>query len=155
MNPLELLLSKLDRVTKSGTGWSARCPAHDDGRASLTVTAGDDGRALVLCFVGCPVEAVTAAAGLGVSDLFPPKNGSHRGREKNSKPKSPAYPSAAAAVHDLESRHGPRSGLWTYTDAAGEPVGLTVRWDRAGGGKDIRPIARHPDGWRVGAMTEP
>lgn len=29
-----------------------------------------------------------------------------------------------------------------------------VRWD-ADGGKTIRPIARHADGWRIGAMPEP
>lgn len=42
-----------------------------------------------------------------------------------------------------------------YHDAAGDPVGLVVRWDLSDGNKDIRPVSRYPDGWRVAAMPEP
>jgi hypothetical protein len=41
-----------------------------------------------------------------------------------------------------------------YHNAQGEPVGVVVRWDTPTG-KDIRPVARHPDGWRIGAMPDP
>src|SRR5262249_15560795 len=44
--------------------------------------------------------------------------------------------------------------LWTYHDAQGEPVGVVVRWDGPTG-KDIRPVARHADGWRICAMPDP
>jgi hypothetical protein len=30
-----------------------------------------------------------------------------------------------------------------------------VRWDKPGGKKEIRPVSRHADGWRIGAMPEP
>jgi len=53
MTPLELLLSKLPGVRKSGSGWSARCPAHDDRHASLSVSSSDDGRVLLHCHAGC------------------------------------------------------------------------------------------------------
>ena len=46
MNPVEMLLAKLSEAKRSGSGWSARCPAHDDGKASLSVSEGDDRRAL-------------------------------------------------------------------------------------------------------------
>ena len=51
-------------------GWTARCPAHEDNRASLSIGAGDDGRVLVHCHAGCTTEAIAAALGLTVADLF-------------------------------------------------------------------------------------
>lgn len=62
MTPVQLLLSKLTGVKKSGSGWSARCPGHEDRRASLSISEGDDGRALVHCHAGCPVDEVCASA---------------------------------------------------------------------------------------------
>jgi hypothetical protein len=34
------------------------------------------------------------------------------------------------------------------------PSGLVVRWDKPNG-KENRPVARHADGWRIGAMPDP
>jgi hypothetical protein len=45
--PVTLVLNKLDGIRRSGSGWTGRCPAHEDRQASLSVTEGDDGRALV------------------------------------------------------------------------------------------------------------
>jgi putative DNA primase/helicase len=36
-----------------GSGWMARCPAHDDRKPSLSVREGDNGRVLVRCHAGC------------------------------------------------------------------------------------------------------
>lgn len=66
----QVLLSRLDRVRKAGTGWSARCPAHEDRSASLSVSTGTDGRLLVHCFAGCAIGDVLGALGMTVSDLF-------------------------------------------------------------------------------------
>ena len=55
---------------RRGTGWIGRCPAHDDRRPSLSVGLGGDGRILLHCHAGCPLDAVLAAAGLTVADLF-------------------------------------------------------------------------------------
>jgi len=68
--PLVILLSRLTRVRRSGDGWIARCPAHEDAHPSLSVTQGDDGRALVKCFAGCTTETVLEAIGLSMADLF-------------------------------------------------------------------------------------
>jgi hypothetical protein len=144
----------LSGVRKSGNGWSARCPAHEDRRASLSIGQGDDGRVLVKCHAGCETSAVLAAIGLTLADLFPPKGGPTPTR--NGKPASGGrtFATAEEAVAELERRHGKRSALWTYRDAQGKAVGLVVRWDRPNG-KDIRPVSRHADGWRIGAMPEP
>lgn len=48
----------------------ARCPAHDDQKASLSIGEGTDGRILVKCFAGCLAEDIVAACGLKLSDLF-------------------------------------------------------------------------------------
>ena len=69
--PTELLLSRLDGVRRNGTGHMARCPAHDDKVASLSVTTGSDGRVLIKCFAGCAAEAVAESVGLKMKDLFP------------------------------------------------------------------------------------
>lgn len=69
--PCDLLLSRLECVRKSGSGHVARCPAHADRSASLSVCEGRDGRALVKCFAGCDLLAVVHAVGLEVADLFP------------------------------------------------------------------------------------
>ncbi|HRQ74250.1 MAG TPA: AAA family ATPase [Phycisphaerales bacterium] len=62
---------------------------------------------------------------------------------------------------ELERRYGPRSALWTYTNAAGEPVGLVVRWNRPpkepGGepGKEIQPVSKLAGGWANKGMPTP
>jgi hypothetical protein len=154
MTPLETLLAKLPDAKKAGNGWSARCPAHDDRRASLSVAEGDDGRALLKCHAGCDTAAILAAIGLKKADLFPPKSGSSATR--NGKPATGGrlFDEAMDAVAELERRRGRRSAIWIYRNAKGEEVGLVVRWDRPEG-KDIRPVARHAAGWRIGAMPEP
>ena len=64
--PVDRLLAKLPDAKQAGKGWSARCPAHEDGRASLSIAEGDDGRALVHCHAGCTADAICAAVGLRV-----------------------------------------------------------------------------------------
>jgi hypothetical protein len=154
MTPLETVLASLPEAKKAGNGWSARCPAHDDRRASLSIAQGDDGTALVKCHAGCDTAAVLAAVGLKLADLFPPKAGPAPTR--NGKPASGgrAFATAKDAVAELERQHGKRSALWNYYDAQGKPVGVVVRWDGPNG-KDIRPVTRHADGWRIAQMPDP
>ncbi len=48
------LLSKFQGVRSVGKGkWEARCPAHDDARASLSVTEATDGTILLHCHANC------------------------------------------------------------------------------------------------------
>lgn len=51
--------------------YEARCPAHDDRIASLSICTGQDGRALVHCHAGCSTETVVTAMGITTKDLFP------------------------------------------------------------------------------------
>jgi hypothetical protein len=166
---------------QAGAGWCCKCPAHDDRNPSLSIHAGDDGRALVNCHAGCTVDAVCGAIGLRPADLFTPdpsrRNGHAPktwlrgdGHETTPKPVRGAgsvtvasdatggrtFTTARDAVAELERRHGPRSTTWTYTNAAGDPVGLVVRWNTPTG-KDVRPVSRKADGsgWIIGGMPTP
>jgi AAA domain len=63
------ILRLLKRVRREGNGWMAQCPAHPDGNPSLSIRE-SEGRVLVHCYAGCPVEAVVAALGLQMAHLF-------------------------------------------------------------------------------------
>lgn len=76
MSPIDTLLPRLDKVrrgAREGT-WTARCPAHEDRGPSLAVRELDDGRLLLHCFAGCSTHEVVGALGLGMEDLFPPRD---------------------------------------------------------------------------------
>jgi hypothetical protein len=45
---------------RSGSGWMARCPAHQDATPSLSIHD-SDGRILIHCFAGCTQHDVSAA----------------------------------------------------------------------------------------------
>ena len=67
---VDRVLDRLERVRRSGEGWLACCPAHDDREPSLSVAIGDDGRVLLTCFAGCSPEEILAKLGLEWADLF-------------------------------------------------------------------------------------
>lgn len=71
---IDSILPHLDKVKRSGKGYQARCPAHDDNGPSLSLREGDDGRVLLHCHAGCTTEAVVAALGLTMADLFHPSD---------------------------------------------------------------------------------
>jgi hypothetical protein len=50
--------------------WIAKCPAHADRAPSLTIASGREGRVLLHCFAGCPLEAILLHAGMTKSQLF-------------------------------------------------------------------------------------
>ena len=66
------ILDRLSDVRETSSGWTARCPAHDDQRSSLSVSIGDNERTLVHCHAGCKPEAIVSAAGLTMRDLAGP-----------------------------------------------------------------------------------
>ena len=64
--------------------YMARCPAHDDKAASLSVTSRQDGAILLYCHAGCEVSDILSAMGLEMRDLYPapqPSATTARGQE--------------------------------------------------------------------------
>lgn len=116
-DPISSILAALPGIKQVGDGqWSARCPAHDDRHASLSVSVGDDGRVLLHCHAGCSPMMVCQSLGLRIGQLFPPK------------------PKAAARSQ------GRIVATYDYQDAAGELLYQVVRFEP----KDFRQ--RRPDG---------
>jgi hypothetical protein len=102
---IDVLLSRLDGVRRSGRGHVARCPAHADRTASLSLAEGDDGRVLVHCFAGCDVTTVLGAAGLDLSCLYPERgrDQSPMGRAQRREAAHAANVEAAIAVCGFEA----------------------------------------------------
>jgi hypothetical protein len=80
MAPREFV-SRLEHVTKTPRGWTARCPGHDDKQNSLSVGEGKDSRILLNCFAGCTPEAIVRALGLTMADLFADSAGGKDGKQ--------------------------------------------------------------------------
>jgi len=55
---------------RSGHGWAARCPGHEDRQASLSISEGSDRRVLVKCHAGCKTSDILRAMRLTEGDLF-------------------------------------------------------------------------------------
>ncbi len=113
------ILSQLADVRQSGGGWTARCPAHEDKRNSLSITEGSDGCILVKCFANCTFEGICAATGWKPSDLFVQPNGNGN-RTRKSSPRIVAE--------------------YNYRDERGELLYQKIRYQP----KDFR--VRRPDG---------
>ncbi|HUY32962.1 MAG TPA: DUF3987 domain-containing protein [Pirellulales bacterium] len=118
---VESLLAKFPDARQAGKGWSARCPAHEDRHASLSVAEGDDGRALVYCHAGCTVDEICAAVGLRVADLMPPVDPPKR----NGKPR-------IVATYD----YCDEAGELQFQVVRYEPKDFRQRRPKAGGGWD-------------------
>ena len=127
-SPLDLILSRLDKVKQAGNGFMARCPVHDDKNPSLSITEGDDGRVLLKCFAGCSTEDIVKALGLTMADLFPHKE----------KP---------AQQHRKKTSQKP---TYVYTDTEGKPLFGIIRMPVKGEGrfKAVRPDGK--GGWVFG-----
>jgi putative DNA primase/helicase len=54
-------IAKALGARKTGRGWMARCPAHDDREPSLSIRDADDGKVLVRCHAGCDQRRVIMA----------------------------------------------------------------------------------------------
>jgi hypothetical protein len=80
VKPVELVLERAEGVRRVGSGWMVSCPLPGHGRGfgdrkpSVSVTEGDDSRALVNCQAGCQTEDIVAEWGLTMADLFERRN---------------------------------------------------------------------------------
>ena len=70
--PIDIVLDRFpSKPRRSGAGWMARCPTHDDRTPSLSISEAADGKVLLHCWAGCTAESVLVASGLRWRDLFP------------------------------------------------------------------------------------
>ena len=113
------ILSLFQDVTRNGDSWIAKCPAHDDGTPSLSITQGNDGRTLLHCHAGCTPDAICAALNIRTADLFAEKS-------------APVQPRIVAT--------------YPYRDASGKIVFEVVRYEPKDF-RQRKPDATALDGW--------
>lgn len=95
----ELILPKLDGIRRSGDGYTARCPAHDDGTASLSVGPGKEHPVVIHCHAGCDRDAILDAVGLTWTELCKPRSDDRQEGEWT--PRGPAV-----ATYDYVNEQG-------------------------------------------------
>jgi hypothetical protein len=71
MRPVDLVLSKLEGVRRSGRGWRADSPVSGS-KGAVSVAEADNGSVLICDFSAAGVHEVLAAIGLKPGDLYPP-----------------------------------------------------------------------------------
>jgi putative DNA primase/helicase len=71
---LDVLLSKFEGVRQTGDNYQAKCPAHDDSTASLSIRQASSGAFLFKCFAGCSFKAIIDAIGLTAGHVTAPKH---------------------------------------------------------------------------------
>lgn len=69
----EILLPRLEGIRLSGGQYMARCPAHEDSRASLSVAEGKDQPVVLNCHAGCSTEDILGKIGLTWEGLCHPR----------------------------------------------------------------------------------
>lgn len=117
-------LEKLDGVRQTGQSqWLARCPLHDDNRASLSMAVGEDDRILLNCHANCETTDIVAKLGLKMADLMPSGNG-HSPKGKRQIIKTYDYRDEDGALlfqvvrfdpKDFRQRSPKRDGGWSWS----------------------------------------
>lgn len=145
------VLERLAGVRGEAPQWTAKCPAHEDRTASLSIGIGRDGRALLRCHRGCQFLEILAAINLDTADLRPDsaaRPSAPSPSHGNTVRRSPCWPTLEEAVSACAAnmRLTP-SAVYRYTDGAARVVGAVVRCETPEG-KAIRPIWRTARGWQ-------
>jgi hypothetical protein len=149
--PVENLVERL-KAKRSGNGWIAKCPAHDDRKPSLCINEGSDGRALIKCQAGCSTDDVLAALGMTYRNLFPAQF-SH----VPSAPRSVSQlrPATSQSVNDFLSKQECLRAIEMAVTLRNMP-GLCERVAQARGWKPetIRELSLEPSlGWHEGKLA--
>lgn len=99
-------IAKALGAKRSGRGWVARCPAHDDHQPSFSITDAGQGRPLVYCHAGCDQRAVIAS--LRAKDLW----GVSEGQTDPSRPLGVTYAPSAARAEEEAQRTAKAREIW-------------------------------------------
>lgn len=76
---IDLVLGRLQGVRQQGGYWMARCPAHEDKKASLSVARGTEQPVVFKCHAGCERDAILDALGLELADVSKPREQHDKG----------------------------------------------------------------------------
>lgn len=139
------VLQRLQKVRRSGSGYVASCPAHEDREPSLSITLGGTGAVLLNCHAGCTFERITSALGIEARDLMPEsslRKDDHLGAETFSRRRENLKLTSTYAYKSVTGEVVARK--LRYTDATGSK---TFRWER--------PDPSNPEAWIPGGNDAP
>ena len=122
-------LNRFQNVSGSGGQYSAKCPAHDDKRNSLSIKFDDVGNIAVHCHAGCDTSEIVSAVGLKMKDLF----------SENSRK---AFPTYAPEVQ----QKAVKVAEYVYKDMQGNPVAKKIRRSD----KSFYWLSNSGSGWEKG-----
>jgi hypothetical protein len=149
------VVTRLD-AKKTAAGYTAKCPAHDDNRASLSIAQGDDGKILFKCHAGCDFGAITSSLGLDMSDCFAPDETRLDPPPRLITRKPPrVYAEREKAVAVCLKNGVTETGRWHYHNEDGQNVGMVVRLQDPDGKKNYRPFSLVEGGWCMAGMPAP
>ena len=105
---IEEIIALLPDAKPNPNGWQAKCPAHDDRKASLCIHQESDGKVLMKCQAGCDTQEVVAKLGLSLRDLFPPNREADNRPVKRSKSKRRNFAAdkKVVATYDYVNENG-------------------------------------------------
>lgn len=137
MSTPEDIARALGGAKRSDSNWSCKCPAHEDGKASLSITQNFSGKLLVHCHAGC--EPIDVISHLRVKGLWP----------DTAKTAPVAIPPPRVRVElpptqppTQPSGRGRIVATYDYNDEHGELLYQAVRYEP----KDFRQRAPNSDG---------
>ncbi len=113
------------KESKVADGWITRCPAHDDGKASLSIRS-PHGKILFKCHAGCSQQEVMKA--LQDMDLWPKKEATESWRPIRPVPKDVKIPTDVSHF-----KHGKPVRTWVYYEQDGSVIGLIHRFEKKNG----------------------
>ena len=133
---LEEFEPMLDRVRWSGDGFTCRCPAHEDNRASLHLDY-KNGKIVLHCFAGCEPQAILDSLHLTWADLFDDHKDDYGRPLPRRQPMHAKAPEVTPKI----------VATYPYVDRDGNFLYETVRYEP----KDFKQ--RRADGWGLGDVT--
>ena len=163
-DPVQNLLDRLEGVKPAGPDkWTARCPAHDDAHASLSISRGDGGRALVHCHAGCALSAILGVLSMHASDLFQQQApAAHRSTTRTGKTARRFDLPCLAAKTLAQQVGGTLAGWWPYLSTDDGEALTILRFDlpridpdTGKVEKTFRPLHPVSGGWAVGDPPGP
>lgn len=122
------------KESKVADGWVTTCPAHNDGKASLSIRS-PHGKILFKCHAGCSQADVMQA--LQERGLWSKK----KKPEETWKPIRPVPEDVKLPVNVTHSKHGTPRRSWVYKEADGAIIGVIYRFEDGRGGKTLIPMS--------------
>lgn len=118
---LNRVASRLGKARRSGQGYVALCPAHNDHRPSLSVNLDEtNGRVLMCCGAGCPIESVLEAIGLNLADVAPDDAPRSADRPPVAVARRYEYHAADGTLIAIKLRHPGRGAKFSWQLPSGE-----------------------------------